>query len=79
MEALCWAAGDRLFGAGLGGEIAEYDLSRLCVAHSVDGGGGPIWSMAANSSGTQLAVSVTGTESGVALPPPERACPPRRD
>lgn len=69
MEALCWAAGDRLFGAGLGGDITEYDLARLCVACSVDGCGGPIWSMAVDSSGTQLAVSATGT--GTALPPPE--------
>ncbi|PKU29634.1 hypothetical protein llap_20062 [Limosa lapponica baueri] len=61
VEALSWAAGDRLFGAGLGGEITEYDLSRLCVARSADGGGGPIWSMAANSSGTQLAI---GCEDG---------------
>ncbi|NXV46817.1 UTP4 protein, partial [Uria aalge] len=61
VEALCWVAGDRLFGAGLGGEITEYDLFRLCVAHSVDGGGGPIWSMAANNSGTQLAI---GCEDG---------------
>ncbi|NWZ55840.1 U3 small nucleolar RNA-associated protein 4 homolog [Haliaeetus albicilla] len=61
VEALCWAAGDRLFGAGLSGEITEYDLALLCVARSVDGCGGPIWSMAANSSGTQLAI---GCEDG---------------
>lgn len=80
MEALCWTVGDRLFGAGLGGEIMEYDLARLCVAHTVDGCGGPIWSMAANSSGTQLAVSAagTGTGSGTALPPLGRARPPHR-
>ncbi|NXC21014.1 UTP4 protein, partial [Corythaeola cristata] len=61
VEALCWAAGERLFGAGLGGDITEYDLARLCVARSVDGCGGPVWSMAANSSGTQLAI---GCEDG---------------
>ncbi|NXL47655.1 UTP4 protein, partial [Podilymbus podiceps] len=61
VEALCWAAGDRLFGAGLGGTITEYDLARLCAGRSVDGCGGPIWSMAANGSGTQLAV---GCEDG---------------
>ncbi|NWI62235.1 UTP4 protein, partial [Todus mexicanus] len=61
VEALCWAAGERLFGAGLSGNITEYDLARLCVAGSVDGGGGPIWSMAANSNGTQLAI---GCEDG---------------
>ncbi|NXH16573.1 UTP4 protein, partial [Bucco capensis] len=61
VEALCWTVGDRLFGAGLSGNIAEYDLARLCVSCSVDGGGGAIWSMAANSSGTQLAI---GCEDG---------------
>ncbi|XP_068267737.1 U3 small nucleolar RNA-associated protein 4 homolog [Nyctibius grandis] len=61
VEALCWAAGERLFGAGLGGAITEYDLAGLRAAHSVDGGGGPIWSMAANGSGTQLAI---GCEDG---------------
>lgn len=64
MESLCWAAGDRLFGAGLGGDITEYDLSGLRAARGVDGGGGPIWSMVANSTGTQLAVSPTGSGSG---------------
>ncbi|NXF87436.1 UTP4 protein, partial [Eubucco bourcierii] len=61
VEALCWVAGDRLFGAGLSGDITEYDLARLCVSHSVDGCGGPIWSMEANGSGTQLAI---GCEDG---------------
>ncbi|NWY90549.1 UTP4 protein, partial [Loxia curvirostra] len=61
VESLCWAAGDRLFGAGLGGDITEYDLSGLSAARGVDGGGGPIWSMVANSTGTQLAI---GCEDG---------------
>uniref|UniRef100_A0A8B9NW52 UTP4 small subunit processome component n=1 Tax=Apteryx owenii TaxID=8824 RepID=A0A8B9NW52_APTOW len=61
VEALCWAAGDRLFGAGLGGDISEYDLERLRVKRSVDGFGGPIWSMAANAGGTRLAI---GCEDG---------------
>ncbi|KAM7100670.1 LOW QUALITY PROTEIN: U3 small nucleolar RNA-associated protein 4 homolog [Ciconia maguari] len=61
VEALCWAAGDRLFGAGLGGDITEYDLLGCAWARSVDGCGGPIWSMAANGSGTQLAI---GCEDG---------------
>lgn len=74
MEALCWA-GDRLFGAGLGGEITEYDLAGLCVACSVDGCGGPIWSMAVNSSGTQLAVSAPGLGLGSG---PEWLCQLRR-
>ncbi|EMP33369.1 Cirhin [Chelonia mydas] len=60
-EALCWAAGDRLFGAGLGGDISEYDLEKLRVKYSLDGFGGPIWSMAADPSGTELAV---GCEDG---------------
>ncbi|XP_067392855.1 U3 small nucleolar RNA-associated protein 4 homolog [Emydura macquarii macquarii] len=60
-EALCWAAGDRLFGAGLGGDISEYDLEKLRVKYSLDGFGGPIWSMAADPQGTQLAV---GCEDG---------------
>ncbi|XP_068812163.1 U3 small nucleolar RNA-associated protein 4 homolog [Struthio camelus] len=61
VEALCWAAGDRLFGAGLGGHVSEYDLERLRVKRSADGFGGPIWSMAANAGGTQLAI---GCEDG---------------
>ncbi|NXR64968.1 UTP4 protein, partial [Rhadina sibilatrix] len=61
VESLCWAAGDRLFGAGLSGDITEYDLSGLRAARGVDGGGGPIWSMVANGSGTQLAI---GCEDG---------------
>ncbi|XP_027502286.1 U3 small nucleolar RNA-associated protein 4 homolog [Corapipo altera] len=61
VESLCWAAGDRLFGAGLNGDITEYDLSRLSAARGADGGGGPIWSMAANGTGTQLAI---GCEDG---------------
>lgn len=62
VEALCWAAGERLFGAGLSGDITEYDLQRLRPARTVDGFGGPIWSMVANGGGTRLAVSAgTGT------------------
>ncbi|KAK2530195.1 Cirh1a [Columba guinea] len=61
VEALCWAGADRLFGAGLGGAVTEYDLARLSTSCSVDGGGGPIWSMAANGSGTRL---VIGCEDG---------------
>lgn len=61
VEALCWAAGERLFGAGLSGDITEYDLERLRPARAVDGFGGPIWSMAANNDGTRLAI---GCEDG---------------
>uniref|UniRef100_A0A4X2LRD9 UTP4 small subunit processome component n=1 Tax=Vombatus ursinus TaxID=29139 RepID=A0A4X2LRD9_VOMUR len=60
-EAVCWAKGQRLFGAGLGGDIIEYDLEQLSVKYSVDGFGGPIWSMAADPSGSYLAV---GCEDG---------------
>lgn len=63
VEALCWAAGERLFGAGLSGDITEYDLQRLRPARAVDGFGGPIWSMVANGGGTRLAVSA-GTGRG---------------
>lgn len=55
-ESICWAAGDRLFSAGLNGEIIEYDLEKLSVRYSLDAFGGPIWCIAANPSGTQLAV-----------------------
>ncbi|XP_061450697.1 U3 small nucleolar RNA-associated protein 4 homolog [Rhineura floridana] len=55
-EALCWAAGDRLFGAGLNGDIVEYDLEKLNVKYSLDAFGGPIWSMVADPTGAQLAV-----------------------
>ncbi|KAG8562953.1 hypothetical protein GDO81_015878, partial [Engystomops pustulosus] len=55
-ESICWAAGDRLFSAGLNGEIIEYDLMKLCVKYSIDAFGGPIWDIKANRSGTQLAV-----------------------
>ncbi|XP_066493111.1 U3 small nucleolar RNA-associated protein 4 homolog isoform X2 [Tiliqua scincoides] len=55
-EALCWAAGSRLFGAGLSGDIVEYDLERLCVKYALDSFGGPIWSMVTDPKGTQLAI-----------------------
>ncbi|XP_042336585.1 U3 small nucleolar RNA-associated protein 4 homolog isoform X2 [Sceloporus undulatus] len=55
-EAICFAAGDRLFGASLNGDVFEYDLEKLCVKYSLDAFGGPIWSMAADPTGTQLAV-----------------------
>uniref|UniRef100_A0A670INP7 UTP4 small subunit processome component n=1 Tax=Podarcis muralis TaxID=64176 RepID=A0A670INP7_PODMU len=55
-EALCWTAGDRLFGAGLSGEIVEYNLEKLNVKYSLDAFGGPIWSMVADPTGTQLAL-----------------------
>ncbi|XP_030060506.1 U3 small nucleolar RNA-associated protein 4 homolog [Microcaecilia unicolor] len=60
-EAICWAAECRLFTAGLSGDILEYDLHNLCIKYSLNGFGGPIWSMAANRSGTHLAI---GCEDG---------------
>uniref|UniRef100_A0A8C6D188 UTP4 small subunit processome component n=1 Tax=Moschus moschiferus TaxID=68415 RepID=A0A8C6D188_MOSMO len=60
-EALCWAKGQRLFSAGLNGEIIEYDLQALTIKYAVDAFGGPIWSMAASPSGSQLLV---GCEDG---------------
>ncbi|XP_060110076.1 U3 small nucleolar RNA-associated protein 4 homolog [Heteronotia binoei] len=60
-ESLCWAGENRLFGAGLSGEIIEYDLEKLCVKYTLDAFGGPLWSMVADPTGTQLAV---GCEDG---------------
>uniref|UniRef100_A0A8D2IMZ0 UTP4 small subunit processome component n=1 Tax=Urocitellus parryii TaxID=9999 RepID=A0A8D2IMZ0_UROPR len=60
-EALCWAEGQRLFSAGLNGEILEYDLQALNVKYALDAFGGPIWSMTASPSGSQLLV---GCEDG---------------
>ncbi|XP_035137708.1 U3 small nucleolar RNA-associated protein 4 homolog isoform X3 [Callithrix jacchus] len=60
-EALCWAEGQRLFSAGLNGEIIEYDLQALNIKYAMDAFGGPIWSMAASPSGSQLLV---GCEDG---------------
>ncbi|XP_075393503.1 U3 small nucleolar RNA-associated protein 4 homolog [Tenrec ecaudatus] len=60
-EALCWAKGQRLFSGGLNGEIVEYDLQALDIKYSVDAFGGPIWSLAASPSGSQLLI---GCEDG---------------
>lgn len=60
-EALCWAKGQRLFSAGLNGEIIEYDLQALTIKYAVDAFGGPIWSMAASPNASQLLV---GCEDG---------------
>ncbi|ERE79765.1 cirhin [Cricetulus griseus] len=60
-EALCWAEGQRLFSAGLNGEILEYDLQALNIKYALDAFGGPIWSMTASPSGSQL---VVGCEDG---------------
>ncbi|XP_018412829.1 PREDICTED: U3 small nucleolar RNA-associated protein 4 homolog [Nanorana parkeri] len=60
-ESICWVARDRLFSAGLNGEITEYDLERLCVKYSLNAFGGPIWSITPSPCGSQLAV---GCEDG---------------
>ncbi|XP_030646167.1 U3 small nucleolar RNA-associated protein 4 homolog [Chanos chanos] len=60
IESLLWV-GDRLFSAGLSGEIAEFDLDNLRVKYTLDAYGGPIWSMTGNAQGTHLAV---GCEDG---------------
>lgn len=56
MDALCWV-GQRLFSAGLNGEISEYDLDTLRPKYSISAYGGPIWSMSSNPQGTLLTVS----------------------
>ncbi|XP_062403581.1 U3 small nucleolar RNA-associated protein 4 homolog isoform X1 [Sardina pilchardus] len=60
IEALCWF-GERLFSAGLNGEIIEFDLNNLRPKFTIDAYGGPIWTITANPQGTHLAV---GCEDG---------------
>lgn len=55
-DALCWV-GERLFSAGLNGEITEYDLDSLRPRSSTSAYGGPIWTLSSNPQGTLLAVS----------------------
>lgn len=57
VEALCWV-GQRLFSAGLNGEITEYDLENMRPRYTVAAYGGPIWTISSNSTGTLLAVSL---------------------
>lgn len=56
VEALCWV-GQRLFSAGLNGEITEYDLENLRPKYTMEAYGGPIWTISSNSQGTLLTVS----------------------
>lgn len=56
VEALCWV-GQRLFSAGLKGEITEYDLENLRPKYNMEAYGGPVWTISSNSQGTLLAVS----------------------
>ncbi|XP_062245087.1 U3 small nucleolar RNA-associated protein 4 homolog [Platichthys flesus] len=60
VEALCWV-GQRLFAAGLNGEITEYDLENLKPRYTVEAYGGPVWTISANSQGSLLAA---GCEDG---------------
>lgn len=57
IEALSWV-GDRLFSAGLNGEITEYDLTNQKVKYTIDAYGGPIWTITGNKQGTHLAVGL---------------------
>lgn len=57
IEALCWV-GERLFSAGLSGEIIEFDLHNLRPKLTIDAYGGPIWTITPNPQGTHLAVCV---------------------
>lgn len=56
VEALCWVD-QRLFSAGLNGEITEYDLENLRPRYTVEAYGGPIWTISSSHQGTLLAVS----------------------
>lgn len=56
-EALCWV-GERLFAAGLNGEITEYDMEKLRPRYTVEAYGGPIWSISCNRQETLLAVGI---------------------
>lgn len=56
VEALCWV-GQRLFSAGLNGEVTEYDLENLRPKYTVEAYGGPIWTIGGNKQGTLLMVS----------------------
>ncbi|XP_051580031.1 U3 small nucleolar RNA-associated protein 4 homolog [Myxocyprinus asiaticus] len=60
LEALSWV-GERLFSAGLNGEITEYDLTNQKARYTVDAYGGPVWVITGNQQGTHLAV---GCEDG---------------
>lgn len=54
-DALCWV-GERLFSAGLSGDITEYDLDSLRPKSSASAYGGPVWAISSNPQGTMLAV-----------------------
>ncbi|XP_078689122.1 U3 small nucleolar RNA-associated protein 4 homolog [Branchiostoma floridae x Branchiostoma belcheri] len=60
VEAMVWV-GQRLFSAGLHGDIIEYDMTKLTPKYAVDSYGGAVWCMAANNSQSTIAV---GSEDG---------------
>ena len=60
IESLTWCK-SRLFSAGLEGDITEWDLERLVEKQTVDSNGGPVWSLAVNHKGNQIAA---GCEDG---------------
>lgn len=66
VEALCWV-GERLFSAGLNGEITEYDLEKLTPKYTVEAYGGPIWTISCNSQETLLSVSSDSSHTNVSI------------
>ncbi|XP_064599137.1 U3 small nucleolar RNA-associated protein 4 homolog isoform X2 [Liolophura sinensis] len=60
VEAVVWS-GQRLFTAGLSGDVVEYDLCKLQSKTFVSSNAGAVWCLTRNSSNTKLAA---GTEYG---------------
>jgi len=60
VRSLAWISANgenRLFSAGLGGNIIEWDLSTSTKKHSTDSYGGPVWSLAVDPAGEHLAAA----------------------
>ena len=60
VEGLAWS-GDRLFSAGLSGELVEWNLQTLKPRHKQHVTGNAIWCLDVNREGTEIAI---GTEEG---------------
>ncbi|CAL1532765.1 unnamed protein product [Lymnaea stagnalis] len=60
VEALLWCNG-RLFAGGISGNVVELDLTTQQVKNSISSNAGPIWCLAKNAEGDQIAA---GTEDG---------------
>ncbi|KAJ8302513.1 hypothetical protein KUTeg_018909 [Tegillarca granosa] len=60
VEAVCWQ-NNRLFSAGLDGNVVEHDLLRLCPKIFVSSNAGPVWCLTTDSTNRYLAA---GTEDG---------------